>query len=229
MKRILIVEDDLDIAQVEKDYLELSGFEVVVENTGTEGLKRATTEEYDLVILDLMLPGVDGFEICKSIREKKNIPVIMISARDEDIMKMRGFEVGLDDYLTKPFSPNELVARVKGRLSRYESLVGDTSSGQKIMEDRGIIIDQTARRIFVNDSEVVMTNKEFDLLVLFMSNPNKVFSKDDLFENIWDLTSEGDISTVTVHIRRLREKVEFDPSKPERVITVWGIGYKYVK
>ncbi len=177
MKRILIVEDDLDIAQVEKDYLELSGFEVVVENTGTEGLKRATTEEYDLVILDLMLPGVDGFEICKSIREKKNIPVIMISARDEDIMKMRGFEVGLDDYLTKPFSPNELVARVKGRLSRYESLVGDTSSGQKIMEDRGIIIDQTARRIFVNDSEVVMTNKEFDLLVLFMSNPNKVLVK----------------------------------------------------
>jgi len=229
MKRILIVEDDLDIAQVEKDYLELSGFEVVVENTGTEGLKRATTEDYDLVILDLMLPGVDGFEICKSIREKKNIPVIMISARDEDIMKMRGFEVGLDDYLTKPFSPNELVARVKGRLSRYESLVGDTNSGQEIMEDRGIIIDQTARRVFVNDSEVVMTNKEFDLLVLFMSNPNKVFSKDDLFEKIWDLTSEGDISTVTVHIRRLREKVEFDPSKPERVITVWGIGYKYVK
>jgi len=229
MKRILIVEDDLDIAQVEKDYLELSGFEVVVENTGTEGLKRATTEDYDLVILDLMLPGVDGFEICKSIREKKNIPVIMISARDEDIMKMRGFEVGLDDYLTKPFSPNELVARVKGRLSRYESLVGDTNSGQEIMEDRGIIIDQTARRVFVNDSEVVMTNKEFDLLVLFMSNPNKVFSKDDLFEKIWDLTSEGDISTVTVHIRRLREKVEYDPSKPERVITVWGIGYKYVK
>jgi len=229
MKRILIVEDDQAIAQVEKDYLELSGFEVVVENTGTEGLKRATTEEYDLVILDLMLPGVDGFEICKSIREKKNIPVIMISARDEDIMKMRGFEVGLDDYLTKPFSPNELVARVKGRLSRYESLVGDATSAQEVMEDRGIIVDQTARRVFVNDNEIVMTNKEFELLVLFMSNPNKVFSKDDLFEKIWDLSSEGDISTVTVHIRRLREKVEFDPSNPSRIITVWGIGYKYVK
>lgn len=229
MKRILIVEDDPDIAQVEKDYLELSGFDVVVENSGVEGLHQAVNEDFDLVILDLMLPGVDGFEICKRIRETKNIPVIMISARDEDIMKMRGFEVGLDDYLTKPFSPNELVARVKGRLTRYESLVGDTSNTFKVLEDRGIIVDQTARRVFVNDSEIVVTNKEFDLLVLFMSNPNIVFSKEQLFEKIWDMTSEGDISTVTVHIRRLREKVEFDPSKPSRITTVWGIGYKYVK
>lgn len=229
MKRILIVEDDPTIAQVEKDYLELSGFEVVVENTGTGGLKRSLNEEFDLVILDLMLPGVDGFEICKSIRETKNIPIIMISARNEEIAKMRGFELGLDDYLTKPFSPNELVARVKGRLTRYESLVNDSNDASKTIEDNGMLVDIDSRRVFINGDEVVLTVKEFDMLVLLASNPNKVFSKEDMFEKIWDLSSEGDISTVTVHVRRLREKIEYESSNPKRIITVWGLGYKYVK
>ena len=229
MKRILIVEDDPTIAQVEKDYLELSGFEVIVENTGTAGLLRSLNEEFDLVILDLMLPGVDGFEICKSIRKTKNIPIIMISARNEEIAKMKGFELGLDDYITKPFSPNELVARVKGRLTRYDSLVNDSSDASKTIEDNGMLVDVDGRRVFINGEEVVLTVKEFDVLVLLASTPNKVFSKEDMFERIWDLSSEGDISTVTVHIRRLREKIEFESSNPKRIITVWGLGYKYVK
>lgn len=229
MKHILIVEDDVSIAKVEKRYLEMAGFKVTLEYTGIDGLKRALTEDFDFIILDLMLPGVDGFQIIERIREKKNIPVMMISAREEDFIKMRAFELGLDDYLTKPFSPNELVARVKGRLSRFESLVGSSNNNKQVIEDRGVIADQKSRRAFVNDKEVVMTNKEYDILLLFMTNPNIVFSKEQIFEKIWGLNSEGDMSTVTVHIRRIREKLEFDPSKPKRITTVWGIGYIYNK
>ncbi|MCT4631649.1 MAG: response regulator transcription factor [Firmicutes bacterium] len=229
MKHILIVEDDVSIAKVEKRYLEMAGFKVTLEYTGIDGLKRALTEDFDFIILDLMLPGVDGFQIIERIREKKNIPVMMISAREEDFIKMRAFELGLDDYLTKPFSPNELVARVKGRLSRFESLVGSSNNNKQVIEDRGVIADQKSRRAFVNDKEVVMTNKEYDILLLFMTNPNIVFSKEQIFERIWGLNSEGDMSTVTVHIRRIREKLEFDPSKPKRITTVWGIGYIYNK
>jgi DNA-binding response OmpR family regulator len=223
------VEDDVSIAKVEKRYLEMAGFKVTLEYTGIDGLKRALTEDFDFIILDLMLPGVDGFQIIERIREKKNIPVMMISAREEDFIKMRAFELGLDDYLTKPFSPNELVARVKGRLSRFESLVGSSNNNKQVIEDRGVIADQKSRRAFVNDKEVVMTNKEYDILLLFMTNPNIVFSKEQIFERIWGLNSEGDMSTVTVHIRRIREKLEFDPSKPKRITTVWGIGYIYNK
>ncbi len=229
MKKLLIVEDDESIAHIEKDYLELAGYKVDIETVGIDGLKRALEYDYDLVILDLMLPGIDGFEICQRIREKKNIPLIMISARNEEIAKMRGFELGLDDYITKPFSPNELVARVKARLTRYESLVSGSETSQKSIEDNGLLVDIDSRRVFINENEVTLTVKEFDVLVLLASNPNKVFSKDDIFERIWGLSSEGDISTVTVHIRRLREKVEFESSKPQRIITVWGLGYKYVK
>lgn len=228
MKRILIIEDDEAIAEAEKDYLELSGYQVDVENNGLTGLAKALKTDYDLVILDLMLPGVDGFDICQRIREQKNIPLIMISARDEDLMKSRGFELGLDDYITKPFSPNEMVARVKGRLNRYAVLTGSLGSGQ-IIEDAGLAIDLGGRQVFVNGDPVALTSKEFELLTYLMTHPNRVFSKEELFERLWSLDSEGDISTITVHIRRIREKTEYNPSKPTRVVTVWGVGYKYVR
>lgn len=229
MKRILIVEDDPTVANVEKGYLEMAGFEVAVEFDGVSGLNRAMKESFDLIILDLMLPGVDGFEIIMSIREKKNIPVMMISAREEDFIKMRAFELGLDDYMTKPFSPNELVARVKGRLSRYDSLVDNKKDDKQVFDDRGLIVDENSRRVFVDGNEVTLTNKEFDLLLLFIKNPNIVFSKEKIFETIWGLISEGDITTVTVHIKRLRGKIEYEPSKPKRITTVWGVGYIYYK
>lgn len=228
MKRILIVEDDPAIALVEKDYLELAGFSVQIEKTGVEGLKRALEMEFDLLILDLMLPGIDGFGICQKVREVREVPIIMISARDEDLAKMRGFELGLDDYLTKPFSPNELVARVKARLMRYEKLTGKGGE-ERILEDRGLTIDLESRRVFVNGDEKALTNREFDVLTVLVSNPNRVFSREELFEKLWDLSAEGDLSTVTVHIRRIREKIEFDPSAPARIATVWGIGYRYVR
>lgn len=228
MRRILIIEDDKDIADVEKDYLELSGFAVTIENNGLNGLKRAQSEAFDLIIVDLMLPGVDGFSICQKIRETKETPIIMVSARRDDMVKTRGFEVGLDDFIEKPFSAQELVARVKGRLSRYERLTGK-QSGETILSDRGLILDLESRRSFLNDEEIVLTNKEFDLTSFFMQNPNKVFSRESLFEKLWDMSAEGDIQTVTVHIKRIREKIEFEPTKPERIQTVWGIGYKYVK
>lgn len=228
MKRILIIEDDEAIAEAEKDYLELSGYQVDVENNGLTGLAKALKTDYDLVILDLMLPGVDGFDICQRIRKQKNIPLIMISARDEDLMKSRGFELGLDDYITKPFSPNEMVARVKGRLNRYAVLTGSLGSGQ-IIEDAGLAIDLGGRQVFVNGDPVALTSKEFELLTYLMTHPNRVFSKEELFERLWSLDSEGDISTITVHIRRIREKTEYNPSKPTRVVTVWGVGYKYVR
>lgn len=228
MKRILIIEDDEAIAEAEKDYLELSGYQVDVENNGLTGLAKALKTDYDLVILDLMLPGADGFDICQRIREQKNIPLIMITARDEDLMKSRGFELGLDDYITKPFSPNEMVARVKGRLNRYAALTGSGGSGQ-IIEDAGLAIDLSGRQVYVNGDPVALTTKEFELLTYLMTHPNRVFSKEELFERLWSLDAEGDISTITVHIRRIREKTEYNPSKPTRVVTVWGVGYKYVR
>lgn len=229
MKRILIIEDDTAIAQIEKDYLELAGFKVDVENTGIRGLQRALDEAFDLLIIDLMLPGIDGFGICKRIRESKEIPIIMVSARDEEIAKMRGFELGLDDYITKPFNTNELVVRVKARLSRYDRLTGSGADTGRTLSDGGLLIDMDGRQVSMNDEPISLTNKEFDLLTYLVSNPNRVFSREDLFERLWDMNAEGDISTVTVHIRRLREKLEIDASAPLRIVTVWGIGYKYVR
>ena len=227
MSRILIVEDEVAIADLEKDYLELSGFEVEIENDGTKGLERALHEEFDLFILDLMLPGVDGFEICKKIRETKNIPILMVSAKKDDIDKIRGLGLGADDYVTKPFSPSELVARVKAHLARYERLIGSNMPQNDIIEIRGIKIDKTARRVWVNGEEKQFTTKEFDLLTFLAENPNHVFTKEELFRKIWDMESIGDIATVTVHIKKIREKIEMNTNKPQYIETIWGVGYRF--
>lgn len=227
MSRILIIEDELAIAELEKDYLELSGFEVEVETAGDIGVKRALAEEFDLVILDLMLPNLDGFEICKRIREVKNIPVIMVSAKRDDIDKIRGLGLGADDYMTKPFSPSELVARVKAHLARYERLIGSGAKDNEMIEIRGLKIDKTARRVFLSGEEKIFTTKEFDLLTFLAENPNHVYTKDELFREIWDMESVGDIATVTVHIKKIREKIEYNTSKPQYIETIWGVGYRF--
>ena len=227
MNRILIIEDEETIAFLERDYLELSGFEVEIENGGEKGLERSLTEPFDLIILDLMLPEVDGFEICRQVREKKNIPIIMVSAKKDDIDKIRGLGLGADDYITKPFSPSELVARVKAHLARYERLVNSTQQDNEIIEIRGLRIDKTARRVWVDGQEKPFTTKEFDLLTFLAQNPNHVFTKDDLFREIWDMESIGDIATVTVHIKKIREKIEKQTSKPQYIETIWGVGYRF--
>lgn len=227
MSRILIVEDEEAIADLEKDYLELSDFEVTIENRGDKGLETAMTGNFDLVILDLMLPGIDGFEVCKQIREEKNIPIIMVSAKKDDIDKIRGLGLGADDYMTKPFSPSELVARVKAHMARYDRLVGSNQKTNDIIEIRGLKIDKTARRVYVDGEERMFTTKEFDLLTFLAENPNHVYSKEELFREIWDMDSIGDIATVTVHIKKIREKIEFDTAKPQYIETIWGIGYRF--
>ena len=228
MSRILIIEDEEAIADLEKDYLELSGFDVEIEVEGTRGLDRSLMEDFDLVILDLMLPGVDGFEICRQLREVKNTPIIMVSAKKDDIDKIRGLGLGADDYMTKPFSPSELVARVKAHMARYERLVGTNQKPQNdIVEIRGIRIDKTARRVYINGEERTFTTKEFDLLTFLAENPNHVYTKEEIFREIWDMDSIGDIATVTVHIKKIREKIETDTSKPQYIETIWGVGYRF--
>ena len=227
MSKILIIEDEVSIAELEKDYLELSGFEVDMEHSGDTGLDKALKKDFDLIILDLMLPGIDGFEICRKIREQKNIPVLMVSAKKEDIDKIRGLGMGADDYITKPFSPSELVARVKAHLARYERLTGSAVKTNDVIEIRGLKIDKTARRVYVNGEEKAFKTKEFDLLTFLAENPNHVFKKEELFNKIWDMESLGDIATVTVHIKKIREKIEFNTSKPQYIETIWGVGYRF--
>ena len=227
MNKILIVEDEVAIADLEKDYLELSDFTVDICNTGDEGLEAALKGNYDLVILDLMLPGLDGFEVCRRIREEKDIPILMVSAKKDNIDKIRGLGLGADDYMTKPFSPSELVARVKAHMARYERLVGTQKPQNEMVEIRGIRIDKTARRVYVDGVERTFTTKEFDLLTFLAEHPNHVFTKDELFREIWDMDSIGDIATVTVHIKKIREKIEKDSSKPEYIETIWGVGYRF--
>ncbi|PJI08035.1 MULTISPECIES: response regulator transcription factor [Clostridium] len=228
MKKILIIEDEVSIAELEKDYLELSNFKVDIETSGKSGLEAAKNQNYNLIILDLMLPELDGFEVCKQIRKIKNIPILMVSAKKEDIDKIRGLGIGADDYMTKPFSPSELVARVKAHISRYERLVN--SNGDDLyneIEVRGLNINKASRKVFVNDREVQFTAKEFDLLVFLAQNPDRVFSKEELFDKIWGMDSLGEIATVTVHIKKIREKIEKDTSNPEYIETVWGAGYRF--
>lgn len=227
VRRILIVEDEVSIAELERDYLEINGFEVVIETDGNKGLRLALDEDFQLIILDLMLPGTDGYEICRKVREVKNVPVIMVSAKKDDIDKIRGLGLGADDYVTKPFSPSELVARVKAHLTRYERLVGTNVRENEVIEIRGLRIDKTARRVFVAGEEKNFTTKEFDLLTFLAQNPNHVFSKEELFKKIWDMESIGDIATVTVHIKKIREKIEVDTSKPQYIETIWGVGYRF--
>jgi len=227
MSKILIIEDEVAIADLEKDYLELSGFEVVIENAGDSGLERALNEKFDLVVLDLMLPGMDGFEVCKKIREEKDIPILMVSAKKDDIDKIRGLGLGADDYMTKPFSPSELVARVKAHMARYDRLVSSNQKTNDMVEIRGIKIDKTARRVYIDGEEKAFTTKEFDLLTFLAENPNHVYTKEELFREIWDMDSIGDIATVTVHIKKIREKIEFDTANPQYIETIWGVGYRF--
>ncbi|MCR4895973.1 MAG: response regulator transcription factor [Lachnospiraceae bacterium] len=229
MSRILIVEDEEAIAELERDYLEMNDFEVTVRNNGQAGLDEALSSQYDLVVLDLMLPEMDGFEVCKRIREKMNIPILMVSAKKDDIDKVRGLGLGADDYLTKPFSPSELVARVKAHLTRYERLVsaGAAKMENDVVEIRDIRIDKTARRVFIGGEERSFTTKEFDLLTFLAEHPNRVFTKDELFREIWGMESIGDIATVTVHIKKIREKVEENTAKPQYIETIWGVGYRF--
>ena len=200
---------------------------MTIENDGRKGLERALQEDYDILILDLMLPGISGYDICRRVREEKEMPIIMVSARKEDIDKIRGLGMGADDYMTKPFSPSELVARVKAHLARYERLMKSSAQENEIIEIRGLKIDKDARRVWVDGEEKPFTTKEFDLLTFLAQNPNRVFSKDELFREIWEMESVGDIATVTVHIKKIREKIEKNTAKPEYIETIWGVGYRF--
>ena len=227
MSKILFVEDEAAIADLESDYLEISGFEVEIAHRGDIGLKRAMEEDFDLIILDLMLPEVDGFDICRQVREIKNTPIIMVSAKKDDIDKIRGLGIGADDYITKPFSPNELVARVKAHLNRYIRLTRKRIDVNEYIEYPGLKIDKSARRVFVNEEERFFTTKEFDLLTYLATHPNHVFSKDELFSAVWGMDSMGEIATVTVHIKKIRKKTENANVKSGYIETVWGSGYRF--
>jgi two-component system, OmpR family, response regulator len=230
MNKILIVEDDFSIAELQRDYLEVAGFEVSLCSDGFDGLQTIQNNEYDLIILDIMLPGLDGLEILKSMKDEKDIPVLLVSAKKEEIDKIKGLSFGADDYITKPFSPGELVARVKAHIENYERLRQRFSEGIKKRNSvtiRGLKIEKDSRRVFVNGREANLAQKEFELLLHLAQNPNRVYGREELFEKIWGLESLGDSATVTVHIARIREKIESDPSKPQYIETVWGAGYRF--
>ncbi|NJD03395.1 MAG: response regulator transcription factor [Ruminiclostridium sp.] len=229
MKKILIVEDDSVIAELQKDYLEMSGYSVDVRHDGITGLQCLESNSYDLLLLDIMLPGMDGYEILRRIRNTKYIPVLLVSAKKEEVDKIRGLNLGADDYITKPFSPGELVARINAHIVRYERLKTKFSNGgsHSLIAIRGLEIHKDAMRVFINQNEVSLAQKEFELLVYLASNPNRVFGREELFEAVWGLDSLGDTSTITVHIARIREKIEADPSSPQYIETIWGAGYRF--
>lgn len=215
------------MAELERDYLQVNGFKIDIEETGKKALRKALKIEYDMVILDIMLPDIDGFEVCKKIRERKDIPILFVSAKTDDIDKIRGLGVGADDYITKPFSPSELVARVKAHLARYDRLVGKDNRENDVLKVRDLEIDKTARRVFQSGKEIVLTSKEFDLLTFLASHPNRVFSKDELFRKIWGMKTVGENATITVHIKKIREKIEANDGKQSYIETIWGIGYRF--
>lgn len=226
MKKILIIEDDQNIAELERDYLKLNGFCADIESDGARASKMATSGEYALVIVDLMLPGRSGFEIIKDVREKQEIPIVVVSARSDDIDKIRGLDFGADDYLTKPFSPAELVARVKSHIGRYERLRG-SSAPTELITVRNLEVNTASHKVFVSGREVQLTTKEYELLLFLATNPNMVFSKEHLFDSIWGQDFYGDLATVAVHIQKVRKKIEKDPSNPEFIETLWGTGYRF--
>lgn len=230
MKKILIIEDDANICTLEKDYLEANGFEVSTAANGNAGLEKALNENFSLILLDIMLPGIDGMEICRKVREKKDIPILLVSAKKENLDKITGLGYGADDYIVKPFSPKELVARVIAHISRYERLTAkNENNNAKTIEIGGLKLDGKSRRAFVNDSELVLTNKEFDLLYFLASSPDTVYSKEELFNEIWNYDSIGETSTITVHVNRIRDKIkEVDPTI-DFIHTVWGKGYRFNK
>jgi DNA-binding response OmpR family regulator len=230
--KVLIIEDDTALAEIERDFLEIDGFEVVHETDGRKGMERALSGGVDIILLDLMLPGISGYEICKEIREKIDIPILMVTARIEDMDKVRGLGLGADDYISKPFSPTELAARVKAHSNRYRRLkTGNVPAQNKTGEiDLGRLkIIPATRRVYVENKEVTHANKEYELLLFFASNPDMVLSKERFYDKVWGEDAFGDLNTVTVHINRLREKIESDPSKPRHIQTVWGAGYRFMK
>lgn len=223
MKKILIIEDDISIAELERDYLELNDFKCTIAEQGMEGLEKALNEDFELIIIDIMLPEMDGFEVLSKLRGKKQTPVIMLSARNGDIDKIKGLGLGADDYMTKPFSPNELVARVKAHIKRHNIL---TNSNNTVINIRSLSIDKDAHTVKVGGKEVMLTAKEYDLLLFLAENPNRTFSKDILFDRIWGMDAIGDVSTVTVHIQRVRDKIQTNGDK--FIDTVWGVGYRLI-
>lgn len=227
MSKILIIEDDSDIAEVERDYLAVNNFEADITGNGITGIEMVKKNDYALVLLDLMLPGLDGFTVCKKLREITDIPILMVTARKEDIDKIRGLGMGADDYIEKPFSPNVLVARVKANLAQYERLKKDEFKRESIIDVGEYQINTSAHRVFRQGKEVVLKNKEYELFLFLVMNADVVFDKETLYEKIWGLDSFGDTATVAVHINRLREKLESDPSKPKHIQTVWGAGYRF--
>lgn len=227
MKNVLIIEDDISIAEIERDFLEIDGFKTKIATDGITGLDMALSGEFDLIILDLMLPGMSGYELCKSIREKINIPILMVTAKSEVSDTVRGLGLGADDYIAKPFSPSELLARVKANLAQYERLNREGGVSIAEVQTGPIRINKMTHRVYVHNREVEFKNKEFELLLLFVTNPDIVFSKEQLYERIWGMDAIGDLRTVAVHINRLREKIELDPQNPVHIVTVWGAGYRF--
>lgn len=226
--KILIIEDDNNIAELEKDYLEINGYETKIVVDGLEGVKEARTQKYDLIIIDVMLPTINGFDICAMIRDELSIPMIIVSARNDDIDKIKGLGLGADDYITKPFSPSELIARVKNQLARYERFLKTNDEGS-ILEYHNILLNKEARKVIVGGTEVPFTTTEFDMLLYFMKNPDIVHSKSMLFDRIWGEDEYGDIATVAVYVQKIRKKIEKDPSNPRIIETVWGAGYRFNK
>ena len=226
MKRVLIIEDDINIAELERDYLQLNGYQPEIAQDGEQGLKMAFSGQYDVIVVDLMLPKKDGFAIIKEVRKKCEIPMIVVSAKSEDIDKIRGLEYGADDYLTKPFSPAELAARIKSHLKRYERLKGDDMASE-VINHKGLEINTASHKVFVSGREVQLTTKEYELLVFLASNPNIVFTKEHLFDSVWGDEYYGDSATVAVHIQKVRKKIEKDPANPELIETLWGTGYRF--
>lgn len=226
MDKILIIEDDTAIAEIERDYLELDGFAVEIAADGNTGFERGLSGEHSLILLDLMLPGMDGFAICRALREQIDVPILMVTARQEDIDKIRGLGLGADDYIEKPFSPSVLVARVKAHLARYRRLTGSERTSGEI-QIGGIRLNEETHRVYVDGREVELTNKEYELLLFFMLNVDVVFSREQLYERIWGWDAMGDSATVAVHINRLRKKIEQDPANPRYIVSVWGAGYRF--
>ncbi|WP_181348140.1 response regulator transcription factor [Thalassobacillus sp. CUG 92003] len=229
MKRILIIEDDYAIAEIEKDFLVIDGYEVDIVEDGKKGQEDALSGKYDLILLDLMLPNMDGIEIIRRIRDHLNIPILMVTAKTEDIDKIKGLGLGADDYITKPFSPTELVARVKANLAQYERILSEEpqlSIPKDIVYGR-LRINTQSRRVYKDNEEIFIKNKEYELLYFLATNPETVFTREELYTRIWGLDAYGDSRTVSVHINRLREKIETDPSNPNHLQTVWGAGYRF--
>ena len=229
MEKILIIEDDADIAEIEKDYLALSGYSVDIESDGNGGLYAALNGKYDLILLDLMLPGMDGLEICRRIRDKTKVPILMVTAKVTDLDKIRGLGLGADDYIEKPFSPSVLVARVRAHIAQFRRL-SENGKGENagILTVGDITVNTATHRVYKRDREIELKNKEYELLVFFMTNKGLLFSREDLYVKIWGMEALGDNSTVAVHINRLREKLEDDPSAPKHITTVRGAGYRFL-